>query len=141
LHILATFPPQTWRRVGILLVLDTCKMKLRFVGPVCCALLASSAAGCVRTSDGSIEPAYAPAMGRAGPLPVVTLQPVRREVSDTLRYRPAPVPEPPAEAYASPPVYRAPQRRAVQVEATPLASTVACGPTQSAAGRVRVECR
>ena len=115
-------------------------MKLWFTTPICAAMLAAGTAGCVRTSDGSIQPGYAPTIGRAGAVPVVMFEPVQHQPSDTLRNRPAPSPEPPPEAFNPPPVHRA-ARRTPPVQAVPLASTVSCGPMATATGRVRVECR
>lgn len=115
-------------------------MKFWFATPICAVIIATGTAGCTRTPDGSIEPAYAPTLGRAGPVPVVMFEPVQHQASDTLRNRPAPVPEPPPEAFNPPPVYRA-ARRAAPTQVEPLASTVTCGPMKAATGRVRVECR
>lgn len=141
LHNLATFPPQIRRWGGI--AVQVMQMKLWFTTPIFAAMLATATTGCVRTSDGSIQPGYAPTIGRAGPVPVVMFEPVRHQPSDTLRYRPAPSPEPPPEAFNPPPVYRAarPTTTSSMAQVEPLASTVSCGPMATATGRVRVECR
>lgn len=108
--------------------------------PMCAVFVAGGATGCVRTHDGSIEPRYAPAIERIGPVPIVALRPIRREMSETLRERPSPPPEPRMVEYIPPPVARS-TRRAVPAKRSLSTVSLTCSPMPAAGGRVRVECQ
>jgi hypothetical protein len=51
--------------------------------------------GCVRTSDGSIEPRYVPELKKVGPVPVVALSRNRTTPDEKFPPRPVSVPPPP----------------------------------------------
>ncbi|MEO3999322.1 hypothetical protein [Mesorhizobium sp. CAU 1732] len=113
---------------------------LRQTSLACCALSVLVLTGCVRTSDGSIEPRYAPTVQHVGPVPVVAMRPARREVSDTLRQRYPARPVPSLVTYSPPRATRS-VRRAAPVEIRSSSGGVSCQAPSRQGERVRMDCR
>ena len=113
---------------------------LRHTSLACCALSVLMLTGCVRTSDGSIEPRYAPTVQHVGPVPVVAMRPARREVSDTLRQRYPTRPVPSLVTYNPPPTPRA-TRHAAPLEIRSSSGGLSCQAPSRQGERVRMDCR
>lgn len=92
-------------------------------------LLALPLAGCVRTSDGSLEPRYVPEMKRYGRVPVVSLKPNRKEPETVFPLRPSSAPPPRIDA-----------RKAVSTSRQ-SGSTLSCRQVPGREGRVKMDCR
>ncbi|MBI1622365.1 hypothetical protein [Aquamicrobium zhengzhouense] len=107
----------------------------------CATILAFGLTGCVRTSDGSIEPKYVPEVKSVGHVPVVALKPNRQDPQEIFPRRPASAPPPALVSAPERSVRRPPARRAVSVQ--PRTATVSCHQVEGVGvgRRVRMDCR
>jgi hypothetical protein len=106
--------------------------------PVIALLLSACLAGCVRTSDGSLEPRYVPEMKKVGPVPVVAFKSNRQEPETVFPLRPTTAPAPRLVSVQD--QGRPAPRRTVAAPA-PRSETVSCQQVAGQQGRVRMDCR
>lgn len=102
------------------------------------ACLVLPLSGCIRTSDGSIEPRYVPEVKKVGRVPVVALAPNRTGPDE--RFPPRPVSVPPPQLITSNPPVILPRRERPMAAPRPHSGhTMACRQVPGGE-RVRWEC-